>query len=115
MGDENWKPAATVIRNLVDIASKGGNYLLNVGPTGQGIIPPGAVRDLQAVGAWMKANGDAIYGTTADSLKQPPAWGRVTQKGGIRYLHVFAWPADGKLSVAGRPGSLPRICWRNRK
>jgi len=107
MGDENWKPAATVIRNLVDIASKGGNYLLNVGPTGQGIIPPGAVRDLQAVGAWMKANGDAIYGTTADSLKQPPAWGRVTQKGGIRYLHVFAWPADGKLSVAGRPGSLP--------
>jgi len=107
LGDENWKPAATVIRNLVDIVSKGGNYLLNVGPTGQGIIPPGAVNDLQEVGAWMKVNGEAIYGTTASPLQKQLAWGRVTQKGGTVYLHVFDWPADGKLSVAGLPGSRP--------
>ena len=99
-GDEKWKPAATVIRNLVDIVSKGGNYLLNVGPTGQGIIPAGAAADLQTVGAWMKINGDSIYGTSAAPLSTP-AWGRITKKGDAWYLHVFNWPADGKLVVPG--------------
>jgi alpha-L-fucosidase len=99
LGDENWKPAQTVIRNLVDIVSKGGNYLLNVGPTGQGIIPRGAINDLQQVGEWMKTNGESIYGTAASPLKAPPAWGRVTKKGGTLYLHVFDWPQDGKLVV----------------
>ena len=98
-GDEKWKPATTVIRNLVDIVSKGGNYLLNVGPTGKGVIPAGGVADLAAVGAWMKVNGDSIYGTKASPLKTVPAWGRVTEKGGKYYVHVFDWPADGKLVV----------------
>ena len=99
--DHNWKTPAELVFKLVDIVSKGGNYLLNVGPTGEGIIPPGAVNDLQAVGAWMKINGEAIYGTTASPLKQQPAWGRVTQRGGALYLHVFDWPADGKILVPG--------------
>ena len=98
-GDEKWKPAPTVIHNLVDIISKGGNYLLNVGPTGKGVIPAGAVADLSAVGAWMHVNGEAIYGTKAGPLKTVPSWGRVTQKGDNIYLHVFDWPKDGKLVV----------------
>ena len=101
LGDEKWKPATTVIRNLVDIVSKGGNYLLNVGPTGEGVIPQGAVNDLQEVGAWMKVNGEAVYGTTVSPLKAQPSWGRVTQKGNTLYLHVFDWPADGKVLVPG--------------
>ena len=100
LGDEEWKSPQTVIRNLVDIVSKGGNYLLNVGPTGQGIIPQGAVNDLQQVGAWMKINGKSIYGTKASSLKNQPAWGRVTQNGDNFYLHVFDWPKNGKLVVS---------------
>jgi alpha-L-fucosidase len=99
LGDENWKPAKTVIHNLVDIVSKGGNYLLNVGPTGQGIIPQGAVNDLQQVGDWMKTNAESIRGTTAGPVKAQPAWGRVTSKGDNIYLHVFDWPTDGKLVV----------------
>ena len=99
LGDEKWKPAATVIHNLVDIISKGGNYLLNVGPTGEGIIPQGAVEDLNTVGAWMKMNGESIYGTTASPLKAQPSWGRVTCNGHKLYLHVFDWPKDGKLTV----------------
>src|ERR1035437_7176750 len=98
-GDEKWKPATTVIHNLVDIVSKGGNYLLNVGPTGAGVIPQGGVNDLRDVGAWMKVNGEAIYGTTVSPLKTQPAWGRVTKKGGKLYLHVFDWPADGRLVI----------------
>jgi alpha-L-fucosidase len=98
LGDEKWKPAKTVIQNLVDIVSKGGNYLLNVGPTGQGVIPAGAVNDLEQVGAWMKVNGDSIYGTTAVPGTHP-AWGRITKKGSTLYLHVFDWPKDGGITV----------------
>ena len=97
LGDEKWKSPETVIRNLVDIVSKGGNYLLNVGPTGEGIIPAGAVNDLRAVGDWMKLNGESIYGTKGSPLKTQPAWGRVTEKANKLYLHVFDWPKDEKL------------------
>jgi alpha-L-fucosidase len=99
MGDDNWKSPATVIHNLVDIASKGGNYLLDVGPTGQGVIQPEAVNILQQVGDWLKVNGEAIYGTKASPLKTQPSWGRVTENGDNIYLHVFDWPKDGKLVV----------------
>ena len=105
LGDENWKPSQTVIRNLIDIVSKGGNYLLNVGPTGQGVIPEGAVADLREVGDWMKVNGDAIYGTTGSPFKRKLDWGRCTKKVAgnqtTLYLHVFDWPKDGKLLVPG--------------
>jgi len=102
--DQNWKSTETLIHNLVDIASKGGNYLLNVGPTSEGLIPEPSIERLQAVGAWMKLNGDGIYGTTASPFKKL-SWGRCTKKvsGGetTLYLHVFDWPADGKLVLPG--------------
>jgi len=101
LGDEKWKSPGVVIHDLVDIISKGGNYLLNVGPTGEGIIPQGAVTDLNAVGAWMKTNGGSIYGTSASPLEKQPAWGRVTKKGDTLYLHIFDWPGDGILKVQG--------------
>ncbi|MCX5647113.1 MAG: alpha-L-fucosidase [Phycisphaerae bacterium] len=98
--DQNWKSPETIVRNLADIAGKGGNYLLNVGPTAEGTIPEGSVRTLREVGKWMKVNGDSIYGTTASPLAKTP-WGRCTAKSRKLYLHVFDWPADGKLIVPG--------------
>ena len=102
--DTNFKSVDTLLHNLVDIASKGGNYLLNVGPTAQGIIPAPEVERLAAVGKWMKTNGEAVYGTSATPFKKL-AWGRCTQKkdgaNTTLYLHVFDWPADGKLHVPG--------------
>jgi alpha-L-fucosidase len=98
--DHNWKSTETLLRNLIDIVSKGGNYLLNVGPTAEGEIPPESVQRLEAMGRWMKTNGEAIYGTTASPFPKLD-WGRCTQKPGKLFLHVFDWPADGNLFVPG--------------
>ncbi|MBV9851400.1 MAG: alpha-L-fucosidase [Armatimonadetes bacterium] len=98
--DTNFKSGPTLIRNLIDIASKGGNYLLNVGPDGRGVIPAGEVERLREMGAWMKVNHEAIYGTSASPFKHLPFDGRVTRKGDTLYLHVFAWPDSG-LTLPG--------------
>ena len=96
--DHNWKSTETLLHNLVDIVSKGGNYLLNVGPTAEGEIPQASIDRLHEIGKWMDVNGDSIYGTTASPCRIPN-WGRITSKPNRLYLHVFDWPADGKLVV----------------
>jgi DUF1680 family protein/alpha-L-fucosidase len=98
--DHAWKTSDVLIRNLVDIASKGGNYLLNIGPQGDGSLTPETVKAFQAVGDWMRVNNEAIYGTTASPFPELK-WGRCTQKQGTLYLHVFEWPQDGILRVPG--------------
>jgi len=100
--DDNWKSKETLIRNLVDIASKGGNFLLNVGPTAEGEIPAPSVERLQAMGDWMDVNSEAIYGTQASPFEAFD-WGRCTQKTEgdktVLYFHVFEWPANGQLTL----------------
>jgi alpha-L-fucosidase len=97
--DDNWKPAQTLIRNLVDTSSKGGNYLLNVGPMADGRIPAPSVERLAAMGRWMSVNGEAIYGTGPSPFAAELPFGRATSKPGRIYLHVFDWPADGTLKL----------------
>ncbi|HEY0677661.1 MAG TPA: alpha-L-fucosidase [Chitinophagaceae bacterium] len=96
----NWKSTETLVRNLIDIASKGGNYLLNVGPKADGTFPKESVDILKGMGEWMKINGESVYGTSASPLSPVP-WGRITKKDGKNittlYLHVFEWPANGKI------------------
>ena len=103
----NWKSAETLIRNLIDIASKGGNYLLNVGPKADGTIPQESVDLLKQMGAWMKINGEAIYDTKASPFGLF-SWGRCTMKNqdgdkkdNTLYFSVFEWPRDGKLLIPG--------------
>lgn len=103
--DDNWKSTEDLLHNLADIASKGGNFLLNVGPTAKGIIPQPSVERLAAMGEWMKVNGESIYGTTASPPGSLP-WGRCTAKPGKLYLHVFDWPTDGKLNVPNLKGKV---------
>jgi alpha-L-fucosidase len=109
--DTNFKPAETLLRNLIDIASKGGNYLLNIGPDSHGIVPQAEVDRLHAMGAWLKVNGEAIYGTgptlfgaeagafsptEKDSKGKPkwvPAWNwRSTTAPDKIYIEIFNWP-----------------------
>jgi alpha-L-fucosidase len=98
-GDHNFKSTETLLHNLVDVASKGGNYLLNVGPEPTGVIPGEESKRLLEMGAWLKTNGEAIYGTSASPFNSQVPWGRCTQKNGKLYLTVWEWPKDGLLHV----------------
>jgi alpha-L-fucosidase len=86
-----------LLHQLVDVTSKGGNMLLNIGPTGEGAITPQALGCLEKFGDWMRINAEAIHGTTASPFGFLPFDGRSTRKGNVIYLHVFKWPANGKL------------------
>jgi alpha-L-fucosidase len=105
--DDGWKPPREVVRQLVNAASKGGNYLLDVGPTGGGTIPQPAVDILEKVGGWVRLNGESIYGTSASPFGELP-WGACTVKGEKLYLHVFEWPPDGELSLVGLKNEVKR-------
>lgn len=88
-----------LLRQFIDVASKGGNLLLNIGPTGVGGIPPQALGCLEKFGVWMQTNNDAIYGTTASPFSDLPFDGRCTRKGQTLYFHVFQWPESGSITI----------------
>jgi alpha-L-fucosidase len=96
--DDQWKSTTDLLQKLIDITSKGGNFLLNVGPNQYGVIPEVCQQNLKEIGDWLKINGDAIYGTQASPFPFL-SWGRATRKGQTIYLHVFNWPKEGKLMV----------------
>lgn len=102
--DKGWKSSETLIRNLIRIAARGGNYLLNIGPKPDGTFPEESVERLEKIGKWMKVNGEAIYGTEASPLDDLP-WGECTKKGvknrTVLYISVFIWPETGKLNIPG--------------
>jgi len=108
--DRTAKSGRELVRTLIDVASKGGNFLLNVGPTAEGTIRETEADRLAYIGRWMGINGESIHGTGASVLPLTP-WGRCTIRrtagGTTLYLHVFEWPGSGRLLVDGL-GSKPR-------
>ncbi|MEZ4867648.1 MAG: alpha-L-fucosidase [Caldilineaceae bacterium] len=108
VNDHNWKSTSELVHKLVDVVSKGGNYLLNVGPTAEGIIPQPSIDRLHEMGAWLRVNGEAIYGTKPGPI-QGLDWCRSTQKGDKVYLHILAWPTDGKIEVSGVQASRAHL------
>lgn len=97
-----WASSTQVIRQLVQTASLNGNYLMNIGPDATGMFPPEAVHLLADVGEWMKANGEAIYGSSGFPTKRLWQQGRITQKTGRLFASIFLWPPDGKLIIPVR-------------
>ncbi len=101
--NQKWVSPEQVIRDLTDIVSRGGNYLLNIGPMPDGSIPEKSIEIFKTVGAWMKLNGEAIYGTQASPFVTEFPWGRVTRKGeDTLYLIVYEMPKEGIIE-------LPRV------
>jgi len=97
--DKEWKTSETIIRSLIDITSKGGNFLLNIGPKGDGSIPQPSIDIMTTVGTWMKTNAEAIRGTTKSPIEVPALDGRITSKGKTHYLHLFSRPENGRISL----------------
>ncbi|MCG9793089.1 alpha-L-fucosidase [Flavobacterium algicola] len=101
--DNNFNSTTTLIRNLINQSSKGGNYLLNVSPTNEGILRPEATERMKAIGVWMEKNKEAIYGTQASPTAAEPEWGRITMKTmankGLLYLHVYDWKNGTTIPV----------------
>jgi alpha-L-fucosidase len=110
--DQNWKSTKKLIFNLIDIASKGGNYLLNVGPTSLGRIPDSSIKRLKEVGKWMSVNGESIYGTSASPFKNLQ-WGKCTQKlqenSTTLYFHIINFPENQELLISGLDNKVQKI------
>jgi alpha-L-fucosidase len=106
--DKTYKSAARLIASLVETASRGGNYLLNVGPSPEGTFPPEAVDRLRAIGRWMAVNGESIQGTTYGPL-QHLLLGRTTAKERTIYLHVWEWPSSAQISLGAMPGAVSEV------
>ncbi len=96
-----FKPTAEVLQELVNVASKGGNFLLNIGPMPNGKIRPEEVGCLTRIGEWTAKYGESIYGSQASPFGLLKFFGRVTQKENRLFVHVFDWPADGRLTLPG--------------
>ena len=96
--DHDWKSTENLIHKLVDIVSKGGVYLLNIGPTAEGVVPQPSVDRLLTMGDWLTRNGESVYATEPGPI-QGLEWCRSTAKPGRVYLHVFDWPEEAVLRV----------------
>lgn len=106
--DHEWKSPEVITRLLFEIASKGGNYLLNVGPDAQGVIPDASVQILKRVGDWMKINHEAIYGTQRSPYPVEFPWGNITRKPGKLYLGIYEWPA-ADLYLEGLQNKVKKV------
>lgn len=112
--DRNWKSPTKLIHELIETASKGGNYLLNIGPKPDGSIPQTTIDTLQAIGRWMKVHGESIYGTSASPFHESLPWGRCTQKklsdNRVRlYFHIFKWPLDCTLTLPAIKNEIQQV------
>lgn len=113
--DDNWKTPKSVLRNLIKCSRDGGNYLLNIGPTGDGSIPEPSIAILTETGRWLARNGESIY-KAARCEFMGSAYSYCTRKDNTLYVHIYFWPGEtasitglktkvksARLLVSGKP------------
>ncbi|AHF15515.1 alpha-L-fucosidase [Niabella soli] len=106
--DMNFKSSDEIIELLANVASKGGNLMLNVGPDGLGTIPYYSVKYLKATGAWLQKNGESIYASTAGFIPAQP-WGVTTAKPGRLFLHILNRPGNDTVLVPGFTNTASKV------
>lgn len=104
-----YKSVRTLVRELVTVVSRDGNYLLNIGPRGDGVVTAGSVNALTGIGAWMGTYGDSIHGTTGSPFTSEPTWGRYTKKLGKLFAHVVTWPTSRQLVIGSLTNAVNRV------
>jgi len=99
--DQNWKDAKTILNRLVSTVGRGGSYLLNVGPDGQGCVPPAATEYLVEAGQWLQNHPGVVYRAGPSPWGMALPWGDVTVQGDHLNLVVFEWPQDRRIHLSG--------------
>ncbi len=99
--DQNWKDAKEILHRLVSTVGRGGTYLLNIGPDGQGRVPAQVAKYLVKAGDWIKRYPGVVYAAGPSPWGHALPWGDVTTRGNTLNLVVFDWPADGRLLLPG--------------
>ncbi|MEW2120655.1 alpha-L-fucosidase [Streptomyces sp. NPDC005474] len=113
-GKENqYRSVQTIIQEMVTVVSRDGNYLLNIGPKGDGTVTAGAVTVLNGMASWMAVHSDSVYGTSGSPFATEPSWGRITKKNGKLFAHVFNWPTGGTLQIPAVYNTISRVYLMN--
>ena len=107
--DTSWKTPKDILTSLLSVIARGGSYMLNVGPDGEGRIPEAAQQSLRSAGEWIARYPQVVYGTDPSPWRHALPWGDVITKGDKVYLAVYEWPADGKLWLHGLKSRIKDI------
>ncbi|MCL6738424.1 alpha-L-fucosidase [Streptomyces neyagawaensis] len=107
--ENRYRPLKDLVRELVTVVSRDGNYLLNIGPTGEGLVTPGTESVLNGLASWMSTYSDSIHGTSGSPFTFEPAWGKATKKSGKLFAHVFTWPTNGRLRIPALDNAIRRV------
>ncbi|MFI2207706.1 alpha-L-fucosidase [Streptomyces sp. NPDC020192] len=107
--ENRYRSLKDIVRELVTVVSRDGNYLLNIGPTGEGLVTAGTETVLNGLASWMSTYSDSIHGTSGSPFATEPAWGKVTKKNGKLFAHVFTWPTNGQLQIPAPDNTIRRV------
>ncbi|WP_327313137.1 alpha-L-fucosidase [Streptomyces sp. NBC_01235] len=108
-----YRPVKDIIQEMVTVISRDGNYLLNIGPKGDGSMTPGSVTVLNGLASWMATHSDGIHGTSGSPFATEPSWGKITKKNGKLFAHVFNWPTGGTLQIPAVYNTINRVYLMN--
>jgi alpha-L-fucosidase len=111
--ETNYRSVTSVVQELVTVASRDGNYLLNIGPKGDGSLTAGSITILQGLASWMATHSDSIHGTSGSPFTAEPTWGTFTRKSGKLFAHVFTWPTGDTLQIPLIANPISRIYLMN--
>jgi alpha-L-fucosidase len=105
--EKNYRSVKSIVQELATVASRNGNYLLNVGPKGDGSLTSGSIKILKGVAKWMNTNSQSIYETSGNPFSKDPSWGTYTKKGNTIYAHVFKTKKTKTIQVSRYKGKKP--------